>query len=171
VRSRGEKLLAELLAVRLGRAGRAWTVVLEEARSSSEGSGWSVGSARVAALSGAMAPSVVAAAAVAADAPEAEKSGAGLPECEKIAHPARKDSRLVVAIQTRSPIFNGFIIKSSFRFLVISAAAAQIDLAVVVDGNDSAPLQFLHDLLVGLNRLVVLLDLRVGLLDLLVSRV
>jgi hypothetical protein len=39
-----------------------------------------------------------------------ENSGAGLPACENMIHPAKKDARLVMAIQIRRLIFTGFMV-------------------------------------------------------------
>ena len=40
---------------------------------------------------------------------DAENKGVGLPAWENTIHPAKNEARLVMAIQTRSPIFIGFI--------------------------------------------------------------
>ena len=93
-----------------------------------------------------------------------EKIDAGLGACDNNAHPIRKDSTLVIVIQTRKANFNGFMDNS---FLEPVAILQELDCSVLGDADDAALLQGGHHLLEDLQLLIGLGQLGIGVTQLL----
>jgi len=93
-----------------------------------------------------------------------EKIDAGLGAWDNSAHPIRKDSTLVMVNQIRKANFSGFMDDS---FLEAVTALQELDLPVLGDADDAALLQRYEHLLEDLKLLVVLGQLRIGIIDLL----